>query len=205
MRLGIFGGTFDPVHLGHLILAECCREQAQLDQVWFLPAATPPHKHDRPMTPAGQRVEMLELAIGGHPAFGVSRLEIDRGGVSYTVDSLVEIGRLHAHAELFFLMGADSLVDLPRWREPRQICSLALPLVVRRQGLPEPDLDCLNELVTPERLAQIRAHAVEMPLVGISSSDLRERVAAGRSIRFQTPRAVEVYIETQALYRPESK
>ena len=88
MRLGIFGGTFDPVHYGHLLLAECCREQCRLDAVWFLPAATPPHKQDRELTPAAQRIEMLELAIAGNPAFSVCRYEADRGGVNYTVDTL---------------------------------------------------------------------------------------------------------------------
>src|SRR6185295_4732710 len=92
-RLGIFGGSFDPVHYGHLLLAECCREQCRLDEVWFVPAAVPPHKQGRELTPAEQRIEMLQLAIGGHTAFKVSRLEIDRGGVSFTVDTLAELRR----------------------------------------------------------------------------------------------------------------
>ena len=93
MRLGLFGGSFDPVHYGHLLLAECCREQCQLDEVWFLPAATPPHKQGRALTSGEQRIEMLELAIGGHEAFDVCRLEIERGGISYTVDTLAELAR----------------------------------------------------------------------------------------------------------------
>ena len=119
MRLGIFGGTFDPVHYGHLLLAELCREACRLDQVWFVPAATPPHKSPRAITPAGQRLEMLELAVGGNECFAVSRLEVDRGGVSYTVDTLAELKAADPQRELFFLLGGDSLKDLPHWREPR--------------------------------------------------------------------------------------
>ena len=118
MRLGVFGGSFDPVHYGHLLLAETCREQANLDEVWFIPAATPPHKQDREITPAKLRLEMLQLAVGGTDYFGVTTIEIDRGGVSYTVDTLAELRRLHADAELFLLMGADSLSEFPTWRDP---------------------------------------------------------------------------------------
>ena len=134
MRLGIFGGTFDPVHYGHLLVAESCREQLRLDEVWFLPAAVPPHKQQRELTPGSQRIEMLELAIGGHAAFRVCRYEIDRGGVSYTVDTLAHFRQEHADAEMFFLLGADSLRDLPGWREPVRLCELATPVVVGRVG-----------------------------------------------------------------------
>src|SRR5688500_16461341 len=105
MRLGVFGGSFDPVHYGHLLLAETCREQAKLDQIWFIPAAVPPHKQDREMTPAKLRVEMLQLAVGGTDYFRVNTLEIDRGGVSYTVDTLAEIKQQLDNVELFLLMG----------------------------------------------------------------------------------------------------
>jgi nicotinate-nucleotide adenylyltransferase len=203
MRLGLFGGSFDPVHYGHLLLAEACREQCRLDELWFVPAAVPPHKQDRPLTAAKHRVEMLKLAIGGHEAFSVSTLEIDRGGVSYTVSTLDAIHAERPEAALFFPMGADSLADLPTWREPRRICELAIPIVVRRAGSPEPDLSGLASLVTPERLIAIEKAQLDMPVIELSSTDIRQRVAAGRSIRFRTPRAVEKYIETQGLYRGE--
>ncbi len=115
MRLGILGGTFDPVHYGHLLLAEQTREQCGLDRIWFLPAAVPPHKRSAPLTPGARRIEMLRLAIAGHEAFEVSTLEIDRGGVSYTLDTLSAVRQQQPEAELFFLMGADSLRDLPTW------------------------------------------------------------------------------------------
>ncbi|MCR4411066.1 MAG: nicotinate-nucleotide adenylyltransferase [Thermoguttaceae bacterium] len=203
MRLGLYGGSFDPVHYGHLLLAECCREQAHLDQVLFLPAAVPPHKRDRVLTPAQQRIEMLELAVAGHEAFAVSRYEADRGGVSYTVQTLEHFRRQQPEVELFFLLGADMLNDLPDWYEARRVCELAMPLVVRRAGAADPDYDCLREIASPERIDQIRRHQVEMPAIGLSSTDLRRRVAAGASIRFRTPRAVEKYIESHGLYCAE--
>lgn len=200
MRLGLFGGTFDPVHYGHLLLAEYCREQCPLDYVWFLPAALPPHKRTRELTPGRQRAEMLELAIGGHEAFQVCRLEVERGGVSYTVDTLAQLRANQPEAQLVFLLGADALADLPTWREPQRICELATPVVVRRPGAPEPDLDALAPFMAPAKLERVRRHQVEMPQVELASREIRRRVAAGLSIRYQTPRAVEKYIETARLY-----
>jgi nicotinate-nucleotide adenylyltransferase len=201
MRLGIFGGSFDPVHCGHLLLAESCREQCRLDAVWFVPAAVPPHKQERKLSSDADRVEMLKLAIGGNEAFSVSTWEIDRGGVSYTVDTLQQLHDEDPARELFLLMGADSLADLPTWREPARICSLAIPVVVRRNGSPEPDDSGLAKLMPPERLAVARKHFVETPLIDLRATEIRSRVAAGQSIRYRTPRAVEKYIETHGLYR----
>ena len=201
MRLGLCGGSFDPVHYGHLLLAERCREGQRLDRVWFLPAGVPPHKQDRDLTPAPLRIEMLELAIAGHEQFAVSRYEVDRGGVSYTVDTLRHFRKEDPQGELFFLLGADMLHDLPHWREAAEVCRLAMPVVVRRAGAREPDFECLSGLVLPERIERIRQHQVEMPQIELCSSEIRRRVAAGLSIRYQTPRAVEKYIETHGLYR----
>ncbi len=201
MRLGIFGGTFDPVHYGHLLLAECCREQCRLDAVWFLPASVPPHKRDRQLTPAPERIEMLNLAIAGHPAFSVCSYETDRGGINYSVDTLTHIQEEDAGRELFFLMGEDMLLDLPYWRQPERVCELALPVVVHRSGMAPLDFNCLTTVTAPQRIEEIRNHQVEMPEIGLSSSEIRCRVAAGESIRFQTPRAVEKYIETHRLYK----
>ena len=200
MQLGIFGGTFDPIHLGHLLLAEYAREHARLDRVVFMPAARSPHKQDRQPADDSQRIELLELAIGGHEAFEVSRLEIDRGGVSYTVDTLTEFQKQHTDASLFFVMGGDSLAEFSTWREPRRILELAIPLVVSRPGSPVADVNVLADLTTAERLKEIAAVQFAMPQIDISSSDIRRRVAAGESIRFQVTRAVEGYIEAQALY-----
>jgi nicotinate-nucleotide adenylyltransferase len=200
MRLGLYGGSFDPVHYGHLLLAECCREELRLDAVWFLPTAVSPFKRGQAGAEAKHRVEMLKLALAGHEAMNVSTLEIDRGGVSYTVETLTTIHQQQPDAELFFLMGGDSLRDLPTWREPARICELAIPVAVPRPDSPPIDYDLLRGLVPPARLDLIRRHQVTMPLIDHSSTDLRRRVAEGKSIRYRTPRAVEKYIETHGLY-----
>ena len=205
MRLCIFGGSFDPVHYGHLLMAETAREQLDLDRLLFMPTAIAPHKPRRPIASDKQRVEMLELALGGHESMSVSTREIERQGVSYTVETLRELAAEHRSAEnlgaeVFFLLGADSLADLPTWREPAAVCELAILAVVRRAGYPEPDFGALKNVASPARLALFREHQVEMPLIELRSTDLRQRAAAGRSLRFRTPRAVEKYIEHHRLY-----
>ena len=205
MRIGVFGGSFDPVHVGHLLLAECCREQAGLDRVLFVPAATQPHKQDRRLAAPEHRVEMLRLATGGHPAFAVATLEIDRGGVSYTVDTLAALAAAHPGAELCLLLGPDALAGLPSWREPARIAAWATLVAVERERLDDLPAAAaaagLRDLLGPERLAEILDRRVRMPAIGIRASDLRAAVAAGRSIRYRTPRAVEAFIETHGLYR----
>jgi nicotinate-nucleotide adenylyltransferase len=196
MRLGLFGGTFDPIHLGHLILAEQCRESCGLDRVWLVVAGSPPHKPGG-RTAVGHRLEMARIAIAGHPAFAVSDIEATRPGPHYSVETLESIRRDQPGDELFFLIGADSLADLPSWREPERIAQLATIVVVNRPGLEEID---------PARLPDFGpgAHplvAVTIPPVGLSSSDLRRRLAEGRSIRYMVPRGVEAYIEAHSLYR----
>lgn len=200
MRLGLFGGSFDPVHYGHLRLAEECRAQAKLDEVWLIPAAVQPHKPSGPQASAADRLEMLELAVADCPGLRVSRIEIDREGVSYTIDTLNEIRREHPVADLFLLMGADTLHDLPKWREPTEICQLATPLVVHRAGESQPNFNVLAPLVSAERLAQIRALEVEMPAVDISSTEIRRRVNQGKVIEGLTPQLVTEYISKQKIY-----
>ncbi len=201
MRLGLFGGSFDPVHYGHLLLAECAREQLALNEVWFLPAASAPHKQGQRQTDIGLRVQMLELATAGNPAFRVSDVEARRDGASYTVDTLEELHAAQPGRELVFLVGADMLHDLPNWRHAQRICQLATIAAVRRRGFAEPSFDCLLAIATPERVAHFARHAVDMPGVELSSSDLRRRAAAGKSLRYQTPAGVEQFIAAQGLYR----
>lgn len=200
MQLGILGGTFDPVHYGHLLMAECCREQCALDEVWLMPAARSPHKPQERVSSADHRLEMLRLAIAGNEAFRVSSLEVDRGGVSFTVETLAELRSSLPDARLFLLLGADSLADFPKWREPARICELAIPVVAARPGYEPPDLEPLAELVSPRRMEQIRRYQVEMPLIDLSGTELRRRAAEGRSLRYRTPRAVQKYIETHRVY-----
>jgi nicotinate-nucleotide adenylyltransferase len=197
MRVGIFGGTFDPVHLGHLILAEQCREQGRLDQVWFVPAARPPHKQDMELTPFAQRVEMLQLAIAGQPAFRVEELEKDRPGPSFTAVTLEELHLRHPDHQWFLLLGGDSLRDLPGWYQPERIVVLAELLVMPRPGAVVPDVEQLRTMLG----AAVRVQVVDVPLIGIASTDLRERLRNGRSARYLTPRAVEAYIVDKRLYQ----
>lgn len=203
MRLGIFGGSFDPVHYGHLLLAECCREACQLDEVWFMPAHQPPHKQQRTLTDPRRRLEMLQLAIAGNPAFQVSNLELERGGVSYTVDTLRQVHERYPDAELFLLLGADSMAELPTWREAESVCRLARLAVVCRPGQIV-DWTPLQAMLGEASRSVLHVQLVPMPQVEFSSSDIRARVAAGRSIRYRTPRAVELYIRQHGLYRSEN-
>jgi nicotinate-nucleotide adenylyltransferase len=174
-----------------------------LDAVWFLPAAVPPHKQARELTPANQRIEMLELAIAGNPAFSVCRYETDRGGVNFTVDTLEHLQAEEPGREMFFLLGADMLLDVPHWKNPARVCELVVPVVVQRPGCGQIDFDCLRGIATAEQIERIRSHQVEMPAIGISSTDIRRRASLGQSLRYRVPRAVEMYIETHGLYRLE--
>jgi nicotinate-nucleotide adenylyltransferase len=205
MRIGIYGGSFNPVHLGHLIAAECCREQAQLDRVLFMPAATPPHKQGQLLADAADRVAMLTLAVGGHEAFAVSTIEVDRGGVSYTVDTLAVLAERHPHDTLALLLGPDALAQFPTWREPRTIADRCELVAVERERLDDVAAIArdvgLADLLGQERLAALIAARVRMPAIGVRASDLRAAVASGTSIRYRTPRAVEAFIMSHGLYR----
>ncbi len=192
-RLGVVGGTFDPVHLGHLVLAETAREQARLDTVLFVPAGQPWRKTGRQIAPADDRLAMLRLATADNPVFSVSTIETERPGPSYTADTLSELQEQRPGAELFFIAGEDALLDLPHWRKPERICRLATLLVARRQmegGAPEP----------PAALPDARVTWLEMPLLQISASQVRSRVAAGLSVRYLVPDPVATYIRERRLY-----
>jgi len=185
MRLGLFGGSFDPVHLGHLVLADCCLEQAELDEVWFVPAAEQPLKPHGPRANAAHRLAMLKLALVSRPEYRISTIELDRGGVSYTVDTLEAIRVQQPAAELFFLMGADSLAELPRWHRAEEVCQLATPLIVGRAGVEIP-ADVLQ---------------IKMPDTPISSSQIRKSIAAGEDWNDLVEPAVATYINQHTLYR----
>ena len=200
-RIGIFGGTFDPVHMGHLIMAEQCREAGQLDQVWFIPAARPPHKQDRPLTPFAQRAEMLALAIAGMPAFRVEELEKDRPGPSYTADTLEELTRRHPQTAFALLLGSDCLPDLPGWHRPERILELAELLIFARPDWPLLNEDEMRASLRLSGQAALRLRVIHAPLINIASRDLRQRAALQRSLRFLVPRAVECYILEKKLYQ----
>lgn len=200
MRLGLFGGTFDPIHLGHLVLAESCREALALDSVWFVVAGQPPHKQgDR--TPVADRVEMARIAVSGNPRFEVSEIEARSEGPHYTYRTLEAVSRDRPGDELFFLIGGDSLVDLPTWREPGLVMERATVVAVGRHGSEEPPSGAIREIVEAHPASR-PIERVEAPRIEVASRDLRRRVAQGRSIRYLVPRGVEAYIEARGLYRP---
>ena len=204
MRIGIYGGSFDPVHVGHLLVAESCREAARLDRVDFLPAAVPPHKQSRSLAAPEHRLAMLELAIGGNPGFGILQDELARGGVSWTVDTLAALAAARPGDALHLILGPDALAELPTWRDPARILELATVLAVEREGLDDVAAvvaaPALRALLGAKRARQVTETRVRCPLLGIRSTDLRRRVAEGRSIRYLTPAAVERYIAAHRLY-----
>ncbi len=199
-KIGIFGGSFDPVHYGHLIVAEQCREQAQLDSVVFIPANQSPLKSHGPIASARHRLEMLKLATTGNFSFFVDTIELDRPGLSFTIDTLRELHNRGTQDLFYFVVGSDALKDFAKWREPAEILRLAAPLLVARPG-EVAALEVVRPFVSPARWHEIQHGRIESPLLEVSSSDIRRRVGSNRSIRYMTPRAVEVYIETNGLYK----
>jgi len=198
MRLGLFGGTFDPVHFGHLLLAEQCRELCELDELWFIPAGTPPHKQTSTISPGKARAEMLEFATAGHAAFVVNRMELERGGTTFTVDTLQQLHDEDPSRDLFFLIGADSLVELPLWRKPQRIAELATIVAVNRGDRSLPDFQQLTPAIPASVISRIQV--VSMPGIDLSATEIRRRVGEGKSIRYMTPRSVDVYIAQHQLY-----
>lgn len=199
-RVGLLGGTFDPVHYGHLLLAEEARVAVPLDRVLFVPAGQPPHKLGEPHTAAAHRLRMLELAIEDNPAFGISRVDLDRPGPHYSVDMVRLVQEeLGPAVELFFLMGSDSLAHILTWHEPQQLVKQCRLVVAGRPGYAVDLSQLARELPAVEE----RLHFISMPLIEISGADLRRRVRAGYSIRYQVPEPVRQYIEAHRLYRDE--
>ncbi len=184
MRLGVFGGTFDPVHVGHLAIALAALESAKLDRIVFVPARRSPLKGRGPAAGEADRLLMLEAAVKDEPRFAVSRVELEREGPSYTVDTLEA---LRADGELFLILGSDALADFPRWRSPERIRALAKILVARRPGAPEPGTS--------------GAQAFDAPSLDISSRELRARASRGLSLRYLVPDDVWRHIEHQGIYR----
>jgi nicotinate-nucleotide adenylyltransferase len=197
-RVGILGGTFDPVHLGHLILAEEARDQLGLSQVHFVPAGDPPHKQDRRLAPIEDRLRMIELAIAGNECFHCSRVDADRPGPHYTVD-MVRLFReqLPPGGELYFLMGYDSLAELPSWHHPQELLAACHLVALTRYNVPLRWDDLERSLPGVSH----RVTLLDMPELEIASHHLQERVRAGRSLRYLVPDAVNCYIQERRLYQ----
>lgn len=197
-RIGVLGGTFDPIHIAHLAIAEDARTQLGLDKVVFVPAGLPPHKMDIHVSPVEHRLAMVKLAIAGNPHFEVSRVDIDRFGPCYTVDT---IALLHEEwgpdVEIYFIMGSDSLADLLTWHRPDRLIRLCRLVAVDRPGY-QVDMAELERCLpgVSQRIVFINS-----PQLDISSTDIQRRVRAGESIKYQVPEAVERYIYEHGLYR----
>ena len=198
MDIGVFGGTFDPIHLGHLTIAEEVRIELGLAQVLFVPAGQPWLKADRSITPAAHRLEMLSLAITGNPHFAISTIEVDRSGPSYTVDTIAALKRhLGEEVKLFFLLGSDALAELPQWKEPSCLVQMCQLVAFSRPGVALSSLEWLESAIPG--ISQCISF-VEVPQIDISATQIRNRVAQGASIRQLVPQAVERYILEQRLY-----
>lgn len=191
MAIGLLGGTFDPIHTAHLIIAEEVREELGLDRVVFVPAARPPHKDEDAVTPFAHRFEMVRLAVQDNPGLDVSDIETERPGKSYTIETVREFKRRFGDEDLFLIVGADSLTAFTTWKDPMLLLTECRVVVVGRPGVALEEADpAIRE----------RALVLETPLLEMSSSDIRRRAAAGRSFRYLVPPAVWTYIREKNLY-----
>lgn len=199
-RIGLLGGTFDPIHLGHLLLAVHCHEELDLDRVIFIPARLPPHK-PQPVVGPDDRLQMVRLAVAEDERFLVCDCELNRAEPSYTIDTLRQFQQsLGAEASLFWLIGSDMLADLPTWHQVSQLVDMVDIIVVSRAGQPRLDFSLLRPSLTIEQCNRIQAHAIEVPLIDISSTMVRERLAQAQSVRFFLPEPVVRFISDRNLY-----
>ncbi|HMD14932.1 MAG TPA: nicotinate-nucleotide adenylyltransferase [Bacteroidota bacterium] len=190
MNIGIFGGTFNPPHIGHLIVLESVREQISFDSIVLIPSAQAPNKHDSILAPASGRLEMTRLAVEGNISCAVSDIEIQRRGISYTIDTIIALEALYPQANFSLIIGVDNLLEFHTWKSPKEILTRADLIVMNRPGFPEAN----NEFSR-------HAKFVNVPQIGISGTDIRRRVKFGRSIRYLVPRSVEEYILRHRLYK----
>jgi nicotinate-nucleotide adenylyltransferase len=197
-RIGVMGGTFDPIHYGHLAAAEEARVRIGLEQVLFVVAGMPPHKLDEEVTPVEHRLAMVRLAIASNPYFAISTVDVERPGPSYTVDTISILQKqFGARAEIYFIMGLDSLVELPTWHQPQRLVQLCRLVAVRRPGFQVDPAQLETSLPGISSRLQI----IDMPEVDVSSTELQERVREGLPIKYQVPEEVERYINDHELYR----
>ena len=191
MNIGLFGGSFNPPHLAHLIVAETVREQFRLDQVWWMPARRPPHKAEETLVSSQHRLEMTRRATQDHPAFAVSDVEVRRAGASYTVETVRALQATHPEYAFSLLLGGDSLRDFGTWRQPEEIVARVPLIVYRRPGAADIEVE-------PYLAGRVRF--AEAPLLEISGTEIRARLREGRSIRYLVPDAIRAYIEEHGLY-----
>ncbi len=192
MKIGIYGGTFNPMHIGHLIVSESVREQLLFDRLLFVPSANPPNKSDPTLAPAADRLAMAHLGVESNPEFEISDIETTRGGISYTVDTVNVLSAMYPKASLYLIIGADNLLEFQTWKSPQDILQKVELVVMNRPGY------ALHGAKTDfYRLAK----QVNVPQIGISGTDIRRRVKLGRSIRYMVPPKIEEYIRLKGLYK----
>ncbi len=199
MKVGILGGTFDPVHVGHIFIAEEARIRLSLERVLFVPAGNPWLKIDHRVTPASHRVEMVRLAIAKHHHFELCNVEVDREGPSYTVDTMEDLQRKNGDDDLYFILGLDSFLLLPLWKDPKRIVRMCKLVVVPRFGTNLPELGDVAAKI--DGLSRENVVTLDSPMIGISSSGIRDRVSRGLPIDYLVPGEVERYIIAHGLYR----
>ena len=200
MKIGILGGTFNPIHIGHLILAKDASETFELDRVFVVACARPAHKPLELLASDEHRVAMLKLALAGNPDFEPCDIELQRGGTSYTVDTIRELQKRHPGDEFSFIIGSDSLAELKNWKEIDTLLSLCRVLTASRPGFDPDVIDAAALGLTHEQAMTLKANVFHGHQVEVSSSDIRYRVAEGMSIRYLVPGPVEIYIAEQRLY-----
>lgn len=201
-RVGLYGGSFDPIHNGHLIVARAIAERLDLMRVVFLPSANPPHKSGEVLAEAGHRAEMVKLAIKGEPIFDYSDYDLTRSGPSYTIDTVNHfLGQLGPDVLLHWIIGADSLADLATWREVATLVDKCKIVTAARPGWQEAECDRLGSMLTEAQIQSLQAGVLGTPEIEISSTDIRRRISEGRSVRFLVPDAVRTHIRDHQLYR----
>ncbi|MBQ3665524.1 MAG: nicotinate-nucleotide adenylyltransferase [Lachnospiraceae bacterium] len=197
-KIGIMGGTFDPIHIGHLIMAQSALSELQLDQIVFMPSGNPPHKSSNLISDAGVRLDMVKVAIDNNEKFVYSDFELKREGIIYTSDTLELIKKQYDHIEIYFIVGADSLLDIEKWHEPDKIFRLCKMVVVDRDNSNE-------KIIAMKEYLSLKYHAeifyINSPLVCISSTYIRNCVAKNQSVKYLIPESVEEYISTHHLYQ----
>ena len=198
MRIGVFGGTFDPIHLGHLVVADEALEALNLDEVLFIPAGEPWLKATKPVSASCHRLAMVEIAVRADPRFRAVDMEVRRPGPTYTVDTLAELQiELGRAAQIYLILGLDSLKEIARWHRPAELFELCTLVGMSRPGVSSFDVEALNSIAPNASKAVV---LLEGPAISISGTDLRHRVSEGRSIRHRVPEAVEAYIHEHGLY-----
>jgi nicotinate-nucleotide adenylyltransferase len=191
-KLGIFGGTFDPIHLGHLILAEELKEELDLQKVIFVPSANPPHKENSHLSEAKDRLMMTQIAIQDNSAFILSDLELKRKGKSYTIETINQFKELYPQAKLYLLLGSDVLEELHLWKEPEKIFEQIKVVIAKRPGF---------DRIDPQNSYVKKSQVISIDGLNISSSRIRERVKSGKSVRYLLPPGVEEFIQAKNLYK----